>query len=49
MNGEKLFNIYCNDPEQRSKVEKHHLLRMNEEDEKFYEDQKGTPIGFCSN
>ena len=46
----KLFDIYCNDKNQRRKLEeKFKLLRMDKNDYSFYEDQKGPRQGKCTN
>ena len=44
---DKLFNVFCNDNEQRRRLEKDHKLRMTDEDFVFYEDQKSRHIGKC--
>ena len=44
---DKLFDVFCNDNEQRRRLEKDHKLRMTDEDFVFYEDQKSRRIGKC--
>ena len=44
---DKLFDVFCNDNEQRRRLEKDHKLRMTDEDFVFYEDQKSRCIGKC--
>ena len=45
----KLFDIYCNDKSQRSKLKEKFKLRMDKNDFAFYEDQKGPRQGKCAN
>ena len=44
---DKLFDVFCNDNEQRRCLEKDHKLRLTDEDFVFYEDQKSRRIGKC--
>ena len=44
---DKLFDVLCNDNEQRRRLEKDHKLRMTDEDFVFHEDQKSRRIGKC--
>ena len=44
---DKLFDVFCNDNEERRRLEKDHKLRMTDEDFVFYEDQKSWRIGKC--
>ena len=44
---DKLFDVFCNDSEQRRRLEKDHKLRMTDKDFVFYEDQKSRRIGKC--
>ena len=44
---DKLFDVFCNDNDQRRRLEKDHKLRMTDEDFVFYEDQKSRRIGKC--
>ena len=44
---DKLFDVFCNDNEQRRRLEKDHKLRMTDKDFVFYEDQKSRRIGKC--
>ena len=43
----KLFDIFCNDPKQRRKLEEINKLRMNEDNFAFYEDQIGPRKRNC--
>lgn len=43
----KLFDIFCDNQQRRSELEKIHRLRMAPDDYLFYEDQKSNRIGQC--
>ena len=44
---EELFDIFCNDQNQRRKLEEINKLKMNKDDFAFYEDQIGPTKRKC--
>ena len=46
-NVDELFDVFCDDVDQRRRLEREHKLRMTDEDFSFYADQKGRRAEKC--